>query len=124
MLNGNLLKFASQTVKTMTSQALKNEDGFDLLIADGICLACFDTPWSAPCRAQVTILDRLDRRYGKQIKLIEVNIDRLERLRHRFDVHHIPTLVLFYKGAEYRRMVGVHPESELCRAIDEALERR
>ena len=106
----------------MRTETLKNEDGFDLLIADGICLACFDTPWSAPCRAQVTILDQLDRQYGNQIKLIEVNMDRCERLRRRFDVHHIPTVILFYEGAECRRLVGVHPEAELCRAIDEALE--
>lgn len=106
----------------MTTKILKNEDAFDHLIADGICLACFDTPWSAPCRAQATILDRLERQYRNQIKLIEVNIDRLERLRHRFDVHNIPTMILFNKGTECRRLVGVHPEGEICRAIDETLE--
>jgi thioredoxin 1 len=107
----------------MTTETLKNENGFDPLIADGICLAFFETPWSAPCRAQVGILNRLDHRYGNRIKLVEVNIDQLERLRRRFNVHNIPTLILFNRGTECQRLVGVHPEAELCKAIDEELNR-
>ena len=107
----------------MTTETLKNESSFDPLIAAGICLACFETPWSAPCRAQVDILDRLDRRYGNRIKLVEVNIDQLGRLRRRFDVHSIPTMILFNRGTECHRLVGVHPEAELCKAIDQELKR-
>ena len=107
----------------MTTETLKNENGFDPLIKEGICLACFETPWSAPCRAQATILDRLERRYGSRIKLVEINIDQLGRLRTRFDVHNIPTIILFNRGSECQRLVGVHPEADLVKAIDEELER-
>lgn len=107
----------------MTTETLKKESGFDSLIVNGVCLACFNTPWSAPCRAQISILERLDHRYGNRIKLVNVNIDHLARLGTRFGVHNIPTMILFNKGTEIQRLVGVHPEAELCTAIDAELKR-
>ncbi|MBS3758809.1 MAG: thioredoxin family protein [Desulfobacterales bacterium] len=107
----------------MTTETLRKESGFDPLIAEGVCLAYFNTPWSAPCRAQISILDRLDHLYGNRLKLVNVNIDHLERLRTRFGVHNIPTMILFNKGMECKRLVGVHPEADLCTVIDEELKR-
>jgi len=107
----------------MTTETLKTESGFDPIIKSGICLACFNAPWSAPCRTQISILDRLDRRYGNRIKLVNVNIDHLEQLRTRFGVHNIPTMILFNRGTECQRLVGVYPEADLCTAINEELEK-
>ena len=105
----------------MTTQIVTNDNGFAPLIRDGICLACFNTPWSAPCRAQIEILDKLAARYGDRLKLLDVNVDYLEQVRARFGVDHIPTLILFRRGMECHRLVGVHPETALCRAIDAEL---
>ncbi len=108
----------------MTTEVLKDEFGFDSFIAAGVCLACFNTPWSAPCRAQLEILDKLDQSYGDRMIFLNVNIDYLEVLRTRFSVCSIPTLILFNRGEECLRMVGVHPETELCRAIEAELQAR
>lgn len=105
----------------MATETLKNEEGFAARIADGICLACFNTPWSAACRAQIEILDQIADRYGDRVKLLNVNVDRLDRLSARYDVHHIPTVIFFCRGRECRRLVGLHPETDLCRALEAEL---
>ncbi|MFO7840018.1 MAG: thioredoxin family protein [Desulfosalsimonadaceae bacterium] len=105
----------------MAEKTLDNENGFDLLISGGICLACFNTPWSTPCRLQKAILDSLQERYGEQLTLVDVNIDYLEHLRSRFEVNSIPTMILFNRGKERRRMVGIYPETDLCRILDDEL---
>ncbi len=102
----------------MATEILESEKGFDSRVANGVCLACFNTPWSAPCRLQMAILEQLINYYGNQIILLDINVDYLEHLRMRFDVHHIPTMILFNNGKERRRLVGVYPESELCKAIE------
>jgi len=106
----------------MTTETLENENGFDPLIANGgLCLACFNTPWSAPCRLQMSILEALVLYYGNQVTLLNVNIDYLERLRSRFGVHKIPTMIVFNQGVECQRLVGLYPETELRKIIDTQL---
>lgn len=105
----------------MPTKTLDDEKGFDLLVARGVCLACFNAPWSAPCRLQMAILDSLKERYGGRVTLVDVNIDYLEHLRSRFEVSSIPTMILFNRGTERRRMVGMYPETDLCSILDAEL---
>ncbi|MFW5936827.1 MAG: thioredoxin family protein [Desulfosalsimonas sp.] len=105
----------------MAPEALKNEKAFDRRIARGVCLICFYTPWSAPCRLQVAILDRLVRYYDNRVIMLDLNVDYMEKLRMRFGVYRIPTLIVFKNGVECHRLVGVQPESDLCRIIDSEL---
>jgi thioredoxin-like negative regulator of GroEL len=102
----------------MATIILENEKGFDRFIAGGVCLACFHAPWSAPCRLQTAILKNLMQEYNRQVTWLDVNVDYIGRLRMRFNVHNIPTVIVFHDGVECCRLVGVHPESELRKAIE------
>ena len=105
----------------MAPEALENENEFDRRIGRGLSLICFYTPWSAPCRLQVAILDRLARYYDNRVIMLDLNVDYMEKLRMRFGVHRIPTLIVLKNGVECQRLVGVQPESDLCRIIDSEL---
>ena len=102
----------------MAPEPLKNESGFEHRVAVGVSLVCFYTPWSAPCRLQMSILEALGQYYGRRVLMLDINVDYLEKLRKRFGVHRIPTIIVLNNGAECHRLVGVHSESDLCRAID------
>ena len=105
----------------MAPETLENESGFDRRVAGGVCLICFCTPWSVPCRLQLSILEALGRYYGRRVLILEINVDYMENLRRRYGVHNIPTLIVLNNGVESHRLVGVHPESDLCRVIDSEL---
>ena len=69
-------------------------------------LVAFWTPWSKPCHIMDPVLEEVAQTCTDKIKVVKVNADDNPNLSLRFDVQHIPTLLLFEAGKIRWRLVG------------------
>jgi thioredoxin 1 len=88
----------------------------EVLDDPGPVLVDFWATWCPPCRMMNPVVESLARRF----KVCKVNIDTNGPLAAKFQVHAVPTLLVFKGGQVARRYEGVTPEATL-RAELEAL---
>ena len=92
-----------------------NTASFDdeVLSSDGLVLVDFWAPWCGPCRMQTPILEQIVEADDLDVKIVKINTDEDPAIAQKFGISSIPTLVLFDKGKEVERFVGVQPEAVL-----------
>lgn len=71
----------------------------------------FWADWCNPCTILSPRLDSVVQSFGDQIDLVKVNIDQNKELSSELGIRSIPTVILYYKGEEKERIIGVQPES-------------
>jgi len=78
----------------------------------------FWAPWCGPCRVLGPMLDGLAPGFQGKVKFVKVNVDDNTQTPAKFNVMNIPTLVFLKGGQEVDRMIGVLPEAELKKKIE------
>jgi thioredoxin 1 len=81
-------------------------------------LVDFWAPWCGPCRLIAPVLEGLAGKYEGRLKVCKVNTDESPGTPTQYNVHGIPTLILFKNGREVERMVGFAPEPALAAKIE------
>lgn len=80
-------------------------------VTDEPTIVDFWAEWCGPCASIVKSLDEIESE-GK-VKVIRVNVDEQPEIAQAFKVMSIPTLVLFEKKEEVRRVVGARSKSAI-----------
>jgi thioredoxin 1 len=93
----------------------------EVMKASGPVLVDFWAPWCGPCRMLAPVIDSLATKYEGKLKVCKVNTDESPATPGKYDIHGIPTLIVFKDGAEVQRHVGYAPESQLAGMIDGVL---
>lgn len=89
---------------------LENEN-FDELINDELVLVDFYATWCGPCRMLAPIVEEVANE--ENIKLVKVDVDKHEDIAKRFGIMSIPTLILFKKGEESHKNIGLVSKEEI-----------
>jgi len=76
-------------------------------------LVDFWAPWCGPCRMVGPVVDKLAQEYDGKLKVCKVNTDETHETPGKYDIHGIPTLIVFKQGEEVERVVGFLPEPAL-----------
>jgi thioredoxin 1 len=76
-------------------------------------LADFWAEWCGPCRMMHPVLEELSKDWKGKATVVKVNSDEQPDLAQRFDIHSLPTLILFSGGKEVHRVSGARPASAL-----------
>lgn len=84
-----------------------------VLKADKPVLVDFWAPWCMPCRMVAPIVEEIAKEYDGKAYVGKVNVDEEGELAQRFKVFSIPTLIVFSKGKEIARQVGVQSKEVL-----------
>lgn len=95
-------------VKELTAASFDTE----VLEANGKTMVDFWAPWCGPCRMLGPVIEQLadDK---PEIKVCKVNIDDHPALAQRYGVQSIPTVIVFERGAEAARSVGIVSKEKL-----------
>ena len=93
----------------------------DVLQSDVPVLVDFWAPWCGPCHMVAPVLDRLAERYAGRIRVAKLNVDENPSAARQYQASSIPLLVLFKGGQPVGRLVGAHPEPNIERLIQQAL---
>ena len=95
-----------------------NKDNFEkeVLNSETKVLVDFNANWCGPCKMLRSILDEVA---GNNIKIVSINIDDESDLAEKYNVSSIPCLVLFDKGIEVKRNIGLISKDEIESMIGE-----
>lgn len=91
-----------------------NSENFDQLTAGPLTVVDFWAPWCGPCKMMAPVMDKLEQRFGEQIKFVKMNVDGNQEIAQRYKVMSIPSLVLFRDGEAKEKVTGVYPEAKLA----------
>ena len=79
-------------------------------------LADFNADWCGPCKMLKPIIEEFANN-NTDIKVVSINIDNEDELSEKYNVSSIPCLVLFDKGKEIKRNVGLISRDDLDNLI-------
>lgn len=109
----------------MSSQFIfdASDDTFqsEVLQHQGTVLVDFWAEWCGPCKALAPTLEGIASEYGKQLKVVKVNVDESPNTPQQYKVRGIPTLVIFKNGQVVDQLVGNQPKDSIKGVIDKAL---
>lgn len=97
-----------------------NQNNFqDILQKTPILLVDFWAVWCGPCQAQKPILEELESDYAKKEGTVigKCNVDENPEISEKYEVMSIPTIILFNKGVEKERLVGLQSKESLTELI-------
>ena len=97
-----------------------NQDNFneEVLKNEKKVLVDFYADWCGPCKMIRPIIEEIAEK-NDDIKIASVNIEKEEGLAEKYDVSSIPCLVVFKKGKETKRNVGLIPKNDIEKMIGE-----
>lgn len=115
-------KKAGKPIELPKNQKQKKKAGLSLadfnnLVNDlPIVLIDFHAEWCVPCQKMAPIIDRLKEQFPEQ-KIIKIDVDASAELAQHYKVKSVPTFVLFERGEEKWRKMGVQTEESLTQSL-------
>lgn len=84
-------------------------------------LVDFYAVWCEPCKWLVPVLKELDSLFHSREVILKIDTERFMKIREKYQIRSVPTLVLFCGGKEIWRMSGFLMAEDLKRKIEESL---
>jgi thioredoxin 1 len=84
-------------------------------------LVDFWAPWCGPCKMLGPVVESLADKYTGKLTVCKLNTDESPSTPGRYDIHGIPTLIIFKDRKEVERHVGYAAENVLSDKIDKHL---
>jgi thioredoxin 1 len=83
----------------------------EVMQSDRPVLVDFWAPWCGPCRMLAPTVEQVAEKFQGKAKVVKLNVDENIEISGRYGIRGIPTLVLFNRGQEVDRHVGVPSNS-------------
>ena len=84
---------------------LEKSTDFESIISEGLVIVDFFATWCGPCKMISPILEKFADE-NKDIKVLKVDVDEFSPIANKFQIHSIPTLLLFKNGELIDKKVG------------------
>ena len=96
-----------------------NETNFSKEIEKDVVLVDFFAEWCGPCKRMSSVIDEVAEQMN-DVSFGKVDIDKEVKLASDYQITSIPTLVLFKKGMEIDRILGLRDVNALKHFIEKA----
>ncbi|MGG6292993.1 thioredoxin [Leptolyngbya sp. AN02str] len=92
---------------------------FEELIAesDVPLLVDFYAPWCGPCQMMARFLEEVNGEMKSKLRIVKINTDNYPELATKYQIHALPTLVLFKRGEAVDRIEGVLRPHQLIQRL-------
>lgn len=92
-----------------------NENNFEgeVLQAEIPTWVDFWAEWCAPCRTMTPQLERLAEQYAGKARFAKLDVQANLDIAIRYDVHNLPTMILFVAGEPRERLAGYVPPQKI-----------
>lgn len=80
-------------------------------------LVDFYAPWCGPCQMMAGILEQVHAQMKQQLQVVKINTDNYPDLATQYQIHALPTLVLFKQGQPVDRIEGVLRAEQLVQRL-------
>ncbi|HEX4475957.1 MAG TPA: thioredoxin domain-containing protein [Polyangiaceae bacterium] len=75
-------------------------------------------PWCGPCRIAAPVVERLAKSRAGLLIVLKVNSDTHPEVSAKHRIQGIPAFIMFRRGVEAARQVGLLPEAAFARWVD------
>ncbi len=89
----------------------------ELINGEKPVLVDFFATWCGPCKTQAPILEDVKKRIGDAASIIKVDVDKNPQVATTYQIHGVPTLIIFKNGEIKWRESGVFSANELERLL-------
>lgn len=90
----------------------------DLIKEVDLTLVDFYATWCQPCHMMHPVLMETKQHFGDKLRVITIDIDKNMDLAAQYQVHAVPTLMIFRQGEMVWRQSGAMPYEELVAVVD------
>jgi thioredoxin len=94
-------------------------DSFEDLLAEANLplLVDFYADWCGPCRMMTPILEQVQSLMKQKLQVVKIDTEKYPKLANQYQIHALPTLVLFRNGQPVERIEGVLPAEKLVQRL-------
>jgi len=85
-------------------------------------LVDFFADWCPPCKMLSPILEKLEKEYAEKVIFAKINVDASPQTSQKFRINPIPTVILLREGKAAGGFVGLKPEEEIRKWLENLLE--
>ena len=100
--------------------AIKQDfNSFEEMLAgsDVPVLVDFYASWCGPCQMMAPILEQVNAQLKPKLRVVKIDTDKYPQLASQYQIHALPTLVLFKEGKPVDRIEGVVQTPQLVQRL-------
>lgn len=86
--------------------------------ADVPVLVDFYAIWCGPCQIMASVLEQVRLQMRDRVQIVKIDTDKYPQLASQYQIHALPTLVLFQNGRAVQRIEGVVQAPELVQYLE------
>ena len=121
-MEGGILAWADakkplQQVASSGAQANVMEAFLNQVTKDKLVLVDFNATWCGPCKILMPIVEKVEKKNAAVVELLAIDVDQNSELANQMHIKSIPLLVLYKKGKEVWRTLGVVDEATITAEV-------